>query len=95
MAIKPTPQVTSCSSRVFKETLDTDCAKSGSYVGEVGLWVGIWALSIPALRTSLVPRYAWLLAGVSPLLTWFLLRKVSGVPPLEVRAQPSYSHLPS
>ena len=56
----------------------------GSYVGEVGLWVGIWALSIPALRTPVAPPYTWLLAGVSPLITWLLLTKVSGVPPMEV-----------
>ncbi|KAJ3477135.1 hypothetical protein NLI96_g10677 [Meripilus lineatus] len=54
-----------------------------NYVGEVGVWTGIWAFAVPALRSPFVPRYAWLLAGVSPLMTWFLLTRVSGVPPLE------------
>ncbi|KAI0077897.1 DUF1295-domain-containing protein [Panus rudis PR-1116 ss-1] len=54
-----------------------------NYVGEVGIWTGIWALSVPALITPLFPRYTWIAAGVSPLLTWFALRNVSGVPLLE------------
>lgn len=58
----------------------SDC----SYVGEVGLWVGIWALCTTSLSAHYVPRYTWLFAGASPLMTYFLLRKVSGVPPLEV-----------
>lgn len=57
-----------------------------SYVGEVGLWTGISLLSTGSLRTPYFPRGAWLLAGASPFLTWFLLRNVSGVPPLEVHA---------
>ena len=55
-----------------------------SYVGEVGLWIGIWALCTASLNTSYVPRYIWFFSGMSPLMTYFLLRKVSGVPPLEV-----------
>ena len=51
----------------------------------MGLWVGIWALCTTSLSAPYVPRYAWLFAGASPLMTYFLLRKVSGVPPLEVR----------
>ncbi|PCH42306.1 DUF1295-domain-containing protein [Wolfiporia cocos MD-104 SS10] len=54
-----------------------------NYVGEVGLWIGIWLLSVNSLRTPFYPHNAWLLAGASPLLTWFLLRNLSGVPPLE------------
>ncbi|KZT07686.1 DUF1295-domain-containing protein [Laetiporus sulphureus 93-53] len=54
-----------------------------NYVGEVGLWTGIWLLSLNSLRTQYFPRGSWLLAGASPLMTWFLLRNVSGVPPLE------------
>ncbi|KAH9928668.1 uncharacterized protein B0H18DRAFT_1000059, partial [Fomitopsis serialis] len=46
-------------------------ATRSTYVGEVGLWTGIWLLSVHSLCTP------------SPLLTWFLLRNVSGVPPLE------------
>lgn len=59
---------------------------SHSYVGEVGLWTGIWAISASSLTTPYSPRFTWLVAGVSPLLTWLLLRKISGVPPLEVRS---------
>ncbi|KAI0768101.1 DUF1295-domain-containing protein [Trametes elegans] len=54
-----------------------------NYVGEVGLWTGLWLLSSGSLRSPFFPRTAWLLAGASPLLTWFLLTRVSGVPPLE------------
>ncbi|KAI0734248.1 DUF1295-domain-containing protein [Fomitopsis betulina] len=54
-----------------------------NYVGEVGLWTAMWLLSVTSLRTPSFPRASWLLAGASPLMTWFLLRNVSGVPPLE------------
>lgn len=54
-----------------------------NYVGEVGLWTGIWLLSMSCLRTPYFPRGTWLLAGASPLVTWFIVRNVSGVPPLE------------
>jgi len=50
-----------------------------NYVGEVGIWTGIWALASGSLPLGSV-AFA---AAVSPLFTWFLLRKVSGVPPLE------------
>lgn len=62
-----------------------------NYVGEVSLWAGIWALSTTSLSTPYVPAYTWLFAGVSPLLTWFLLRKVSGVPPLERAGDKRYA----
>ncbi|KAL1949267.1 hypothetical protein VTO73DRAFT_8148 [Trametes versicolor] len=54
-----------------------------NYVGEVGVWTGMWLLSCGSLRSSFFPKGAWLIAGASPLLTWFLLTRVSGVPPLE------------
>jgi len=54
-----------------------------NYIGEVGLWTGIWLLSVRSLCTPSLPSASWLLAGASPLMTWFLLRNVSGVPPLE------------
>jgi len=52
-----------------------------NYVGEVGLWTGIWALSVPSLGIpgKLVP----LIGTLSPLFTYLLLTKASGVPPLE------------
>jgi len=62
-----------------------------NYVGEVGLWTGIYALSLPALlRTPYVPPYAWVVAGISPFMTWFLTRNVSGVPPLEKQSDERY-----
>ncbi|KAJ7746350.1 hypothetical protein B0H16DRAFT_1557120 [Mycena metata] len=54
-----------------------------NYVGEVGIWTGIWALASGTLATPLFPLGTVALTAVSPLLTWFLVRKVSGVPPLE------------
>ncbi|THH18109.1 hypothetical protein EW146_g2805 [Bondarzewia mesenterica] len=54
-----------------------------NYVGEVGIWTGIWALSIASLQTAYFPAYTFALAAVSPITTYFLLRTVSGVPPLE------------
>ncbi|EIN09848.1 DUF1295-domain-containing protein [Punctularia strigosozonata HHB-11173 SS5] len=54
-----------------------------NYVGEVGIWTGIWALSTASLQTAYFPRGTVALAAASPLFTYFLLRKVSGVPPLE------------
>ncbi|KAF7330255.1 S5A-REDUCTASE domain-containing protein [Mycena venus] len=50
-----------------------------NYVGEVGIWTGIWALASGSLPLGSIA----VTAAVSPLFTWFLLRKVSGVPPLE------------
>ncbi|KDR79009.1 hypothetical protein GALMADRAFT_244736 [Galerina marginata CBS 339.88] len=54
-----------------------------NYVGEVGIWTGIWALSSASLQTTAYPRGTIALAALSPLFTYFLIRKVSGVPPLE------------
>ncbi|KAI0710082.1 hypothetical protein C8Q76DRAFT_740946 [Earliella scabrosa] len=65
-----------------------------NYVGEVGLWTGMWLLSIRSLRTPFFPTGAWLMAGVSPLLTWFLLTRVSGVPPLEAAGNKKFGNDP-
>ncbi|KAJ7220167.1 hypothetical protein GGX14DRAFT_433658 [Mycena pura] len=54
-----------------------------NYVGEVGIWTGIWALAAGSIRTSHYPIGTLALTAASPLFTYFLLRKVSGVPPLE------------
>ncbi|KAF8071664.1 hypothetical protein FPV67DRAFT_889820 [Lyophyllum atratum] len=54
-----------------------------NYVGEVGIWTAIWALSTPSLQTAHFPRGTVALAALSPLFTWFLVRNLSGVPPLE------------
>jgi hypothetical protein len=49
---------------------------SHSYVGEVGIWTGIWALSSASLQTIHYPRGTIALAAMSPLFTYFLLRYV-------------------
>ncbi|KAA1467315.1 DUF1295-domain-containing protein [Dentipellis sp. KUC8613] len=54
-----------------------------NYVGEVGIWTGVWVLASSSLQTPYYPRGTVLMAAVSPFVTYFLLRKVSGVPPLE------------
>lgn len=54
-----------------------------NYVGEVGIWTGIWALSIPSIQSAYFHPYAPLFALVSPLATYVSLRYVYGVPPLE------------
>ncbi|KAF7316318.1 S5A-REDUCTASE domain-containing protein [Mycena indigotica] len=54
-----------------------------NYVGEVGTWIGIWAISAGSIKTHQYPLGTLALTALSPLFTWFLLRKVSGVPPLE------------
>lgn len=54
-----------------------DCFfERSSYVGEVGIWTGIWALSIASLRTPYFPKLTWAVAAVSPLVTYMLLRNV-------------------
>ncbi|KAF6754520.1 hypothetical protein DFP72DRAFT_899305 [Ephemerocybe angulata] len=54
-----------------------------NYLGEVGIWTGIWALAAGSLQSSYFPAGTVALAAVSPLFAWFLLTRVSGVPPLE------------
>lgn len=54
-----------------------------NYIGEVGIWTGIWALSTSTLQTVHFPPGTAMLATVSPMFTYYLLRYVSGVPPLE------------
>ncbi|KAI0261495.1 DUF1295-domain-containing protein [Gloeopeniophorella convolvens] len=58
-----------------------------NYIGEVGIWTGIWALSIASLQTAHNPRGSIALSAASPLFTYFLLRYVSGIPPLELSAE--------
>ncbi|KAJ8454048.1 hypothetical protein ONZ51_g13253 [Trametes cubensis] len=65
-----------------------------NYVGEVGLWTGMWLVSGGSLRSPFFPKGAWLLAGLSPLLTWFLLTRVSGVPPLEAAGDKKFGNDP-
>ncbi|KIY64048.1 DUF1295-domain-containing protein [Cylindrobasidium torrendii FP15055 ss-10] len=58
-----------------------------NYVGEVGIWTGIWALSTATLQTPFFPRGTIGLALLSPALTYYLVRNLSGVPPLEAQAE--------
>ncbi|KAI0833248.1 DUF1295-domain-containing protein [Trametes gibbosa] len=78
---------------VFSERLNTIDWRS-SYVGEVGVWTGMWLLSSGSLRAPFFPKAAWMIAGVSPLLTWFLLTRVSGVPPLEQSGDKKFGNDP-
>jgi hypothetical protein len=48
-----------------------------SYLGEVGIWTGIWALSVSALRTPFFPKGTVALAAASPLFTYLIIRNVS------------------
>ncbi|KAI0058776.1 DUF1295-domain-containing protein [Artomyces pyxidatus] len=61
-----------------------------NYVGEVGIWVGIWALSSASLRTAYFPSGTFAMAAISPFLTYQLLRNFSGVPPLEMSAEKKF-----
>ncbi|THV03742.1 DUF1295-domain-containing protein [Dendrothele bispora CBS 962.96] len=65
-----------------------------NYVGEVGIWSGIWALSTAALQTRHYPRGSVVLAAASPLFTYLLLTRVSGVPPLEKAGDKKFGNDP-
>ncbi|EMD34110.1 hypothetical protein CERSUDRAFT_141597 [Gelatoporia subvermispora B] len=65
-----------------------------NYVGEVGLWTGIWLLSVPSLRSTYFPASTWLWTAASPLIMWVLLRYISGVPPLEESADKKFGKDP-
>ncbi|KAF8317930.1 DUF1295-domain-containing protein [Clavulina sp. PMI_390] len=55
-----------------------------NYVGEVGIHTGIWLLSTQALSNPAYPMGTAIFAALgSPIFTYFLLAKLSGVPPLE------------
>lgn len=65
-----------------------------SYVGEVGIWTGIWGLSTSALQTPYFPRGTMALAAISPIFTYFLVRKVGAEPQLKhVLNKTTYSSL--
>jgi hypothetical protein len=53
----------------------TDCVHS--YVGEVGIWTGIYVLSTVSLQSPVYPRWTIGLASVSPFFIYFLLRYAS------------------
>ncbi|KAG9086668.1 hypothetical protein FS749_003485, partial [Ceratobasidium sp. UAMH 11750] len=66
-----------------------------NYVGEVGIQTGMWILSTTALSSPLLPKFTPWAAAVSPLFTWLLLRKGSGVPPLEKAAERKFGSDPA
>ncbi|KAG5653017.1 hypothetical protein H0H81_002710 [Sphagnurus paluster] len=49
-----------------------------NYVGEVGIWTALWALSTGSLNTPHFPRGTVALAALSPIFTWYLTAKVRG-----------------
>ncbi|KZV98250.1 DUF1295-domain-containing protein [Exidia glandulosa HHB12029] len=53
-----------------------------NYVAEIGIWTGVFFSSLRTLRAA-YPTSATVAALGSPLLTYVLLRHISGVPPLE------------
>ncbi|KAG8905546.1 hypothetical protein FRB99_008745 [Tulasnella sp. 403] len=55
-----------------------------NYVGEVGVWAGIWIAASSVMNSSLLPPGMRLASTISPLFTYLLLTRVSGVPPLEI-----------
>ncbi|KAE9401530.1 DUF1295-domain-containing protein [Gymnopus androsaceus JB14] len=65
-----------------------------NYVGEIGIWAGIWGLSTSALQTPYFPRGTVAIAAISPLFTYFLVRKLSGVPPLEKAGDRKFANDP-
>ena len=48
-----------------------------SYLGEVGIWTGIYVLASAALQSPYFPRGTVALGALSPLFTWYILTKVS------------------
>ncbi|KAF9266473.1 DUF1295-domain-containing protein [Marasmius fiardii PR-910] len=54
-----------------------------NYLGEIGIWSGIFILSTRGLAASSSPRMSVALSAISPLFTYFILTRVSGVPLLE------------
>ena len=59
-----------------------------NYFGEVVLWLGIALIAFPALSGW---QYVTL---ISPLFVYFLLTRVSGIPPLESRAEERWGNDP-
>jgi len=54
-----------------------------NYVGEVGIHTGIWLMASSCLTAPEFPFGTAALTAASPLFTYYLLSRVSGVPPLE------------
>ncbi|KAF8899920.1 hypothetical protein CPB84DRAFT_1730684 [Gymnopilus junonius] len=65
-----------------------------NYVGEIGIWTGIWALSSSSLQSNAYPRGTIAFAAISPLFIYILIRKASGVPPLERAADKKFENNP-
>lgn len=48
-----------------------------SYLGEVGIWMGMWALASKSLQSPYFPRGTVALGALSPLFAWYLLTRAS------------------
>jgi len=59
-----------------------------NYFAEIGVWSSIWLASLP-----LVDRKNWWTV-ISPMFTWLLLVKMSGIPLLEIQWKKKYGNLP-
>lgn len=65
-----------------------------NYASEIGIWTGMFIASFQTLRTA-YPASATVSALGSPLLTYALLRYLSGVPPLERAAERRFGEDPA
>lgn len=65
-----------------------------NYLGEVGLWTGVAVLASRSLQSAYFPTGTLALAAISPLLTWLLLTRVSGIPPLEAAGDKKFGNDP-
>lgn len=65
-----------------------------NYLGEVGIWMGMWALASKSLQSPYFPRGTVALGALSPLFAWYLLTRVSGVPPLEASGNKKFGDDP-
>lgn len=48
-----------------------------SYLGELGIWTGVYMIASTALQSPYFPRGTVALGSASPLFAWFILTRVS------------------
>ncbi|HMP67393.1 MAG TPA: DUF1295 domain-containing protein [Candidatus Paceibacterota bacterium] len=58
-----------------------------NYFGEIQFWIGIYIASL-----SVISNFSYLIGIISPIYVFFILRFVSGIPPLEKRMNEKYSN---
>ncbi|TFK28180.1 DUF1295-domain-containing protein [Coprinopsis marcescibilis] len=54
-----------------------------NYLGELGVWSGVALLASKSLQSAQFPAGTVALSAISPLFTWLLVTRLSGIPPLE------------